>query len=318
MPNITNITPPRVELIDPRTGYVSREWYRFFYNLFYATGGENQGAVPTDRGGTGTTQTPLNGQILVGNGTTGNYNVTDLEVGDGIGKTLGTGTILIENTGVLSNIAGVGISVNQATGDVTIANTGVLSIIAGRGIAVDQPTGDVTVSTTYGTFATKTANFTLADDETYVINNKSGSACTVTLPAAADWAGRPVFFQNYQAQQLLSASSNIIPQGGGAATNVILGATDGAWVMIVSNGTNWVIMEASYTSTADQESQTATSGQTVFTLTTMTYVPGSNTLSVFVDGVNQILDEAFTETDSTTVTFTAGLHVGAKVRFATS
>jgi len=218
MPNITNITPPRVELIDPRTGYVSREWYRFFYNLFYATGGENQGAIPPNRGGTGTTQVPANGQILVGNGTSGNYNVTDLEVGDGIGKTLGTGTISIENTGVLSVTAGAGIGVDQSTGNVTVENTGVLSIIAGDGIEIDQSTGDVTIS---------------------------------ALP------------------------------------------------------------------TADQESQTATSGQTVFTLTTMTYVPKSNSLSVFVDGVNQLLTDAYTETSSTVVTFTAGLHVGAKVRFAT-
>ena len=195
MPNITNITPPRVLLIDERTGAVSREWYRFFYNLFYATGGENGGAVPTDRGGTGTTQVPTNGQILVGNGSTGNYNATDLGVGDGIGKTLGTGTITIENTGVLS-------------------------IIAGTGIEIDQSTGDVTISA-------------------------------------------------------------------GSATN-------------------------------QQESQIATSGQTVFTLTTMDYLPGSNTLSVFVDGVNQLLGEAFTETNSTTVTFTEGLHVGANVRFATA
>jgi len=36
-PNITNITPPRVALIDDRTGLISREWYRFFLNLFVKT-----------------------------------------------------------------------------------------------------------------------------------------------------------------------------------------------------------------------------------------------------------------------------------------
>lgn len=36
-PNITTITPPRVPLVDPRTGMVSREWYRFFLNLFTLT-----------------------------------------------------------------------------------------------------------------------------------------------------------------------------------------------------------------------------------------------------------------------------------------
>ena len=41
--NITNITPPRVPLIDSKTGLISREWYRFFLNLFQLTGnGTNQ------------------------------------------------------------------------------------------------------------------------------------------------------------------------------------------------------------------------------------------------------------------------------------
>lgn len=39
MLNTTNITPPRVDFIDPRTGLISREWYRFFLNLFRLTGG---------------------------------------------------------------------------------------------------------------------------------------------------------------------------------------------------------------------------------------------------------------------------------------
>jgi trimeric autotransporter adhesin len=42
-PNITNIPSNRVEIIDPRTGMVSREWYRFFLNLFTLVGnGGNQ------------------------------------------------------------------------------------------------------------------------------------------------------------------------------------------------------------------------------------------------------------------------------------
>lgn len=37
--NISNIPAPRVEFIDPRTGLMAREWYRFFFNLFNLTGG---------------------------------------------------------------------------------------------------------------------------------------------------------------------------------------------------------------------------------------------------------------------------------------
>jgi hypothetical protein len=73
--------------------------------------------------------------------------------------------------------------------------------------------------------------------------------------------------------------------------------------------------------TNEQEIQTATANQTVFTLTTMQYQPGSNSLSVFVDGVNQYgpgAQYAYTETSSTVVTFVNGLHVGALVKFTTS
>jgi hypothetical protein len=33
MPNVTPITPPRVPLVDPRTGYIDRAWYLFFLSL---------------------------------------------------------------------------------------------------------------------------------------------------------------------------------------------------------------------------------------------------------------------------------------------
>ena len=42
MPNTTNITPPRVQLVEPSTGMINREWYRFFVNLFQLSGaGQN-------------------------------------------------------------------------------------------------------------------------------------------------------------------------------------------------------------------------------------------------------------------------------------
>lgn len=63
-----------------------------------------------------------------------------------------------------------------------------------------------------------------------------------------------------------------------------------------------------------KETQTATSGQTVFNLTTMVYNPGINSLSVYVDGVYQN-PSTYTENNSTRITFSAGLHVGAIVDF---
>ena len=69
---------------------------------------------------------------------------------------------------------------------------------------------------------------------------------------------------------------------------------------------------------AEEEVQVATAGQTVFTLANP-YVPGGNTLSVFVDGVNQYSGSTYSyvETSASTVTFDSGLHVGALVKFTT-
>lgn len=104
----------------------------------------------------------------------------------------------------------------------------------------ENGTGEIVTTPPY----TKTADFTVADGETWIINNKSGATCTVTLPTASTHTGRVITFQNYQAQNLVSASANVIPQGGGAAQTGILLNIAGNWATLVSNGTNWVIMQA--------------------------------------------------------------------------
>lgn len=90
---------------------------------------------------------------------------------------------------------------------------------------------------------TKTADFSVASGEKWIINNKAGSSCVVTLPTASDNVGRELHFQNYQAQTLVSASSNVIPLAGGAAGTAILGAVAGANATLVSDGTNWVLTQ---------------------------------------------------------------------------
>ena len=46
--NLTQITAPRVPLIDERTGLVSREWYRFFLSLYNLTGSGQNNTTLTD------------------------------------------------------------------------------------------------------------------------------------------------------------------------------------------------------------------------------------------------------------------------------
>jgi len=90
---------------------------------------------------------------------------------------------------------------------------------------------------------TKTADFTVADNETWIINNKSGSTCTATLPTASAWSGRVLYLQSYQAQTLVSASSNVVPLVGGAAGTAILAAVAGDTATLVSDGSNWIMTQ---------------------------------------------------------------------------
>lgn len=92
------------------------------------------------------------------------------------------------------------------------------------------------------------------------------------------------------------------------STTILIGTYDNI-TGVNSNFVNYTIQE---------EVITATAGQTVFNLSTINYTPGTNSLSVYIDGVNQYVGDSYLETDSDTVTFTSGLHVGAEVKFTTA
>ncbi len=64
-----------------------------------------------------------------------------------------------------------------------------------------------------------------------------------------------------------------------------------------------------------REIATATSGQTIFNLSGITYTPASNNLSVYIQGIKQRLTSAYTETDNNTITFTEAVPVNAVVEF---
>lgn len=114
----TQITPPRIPIVDRETGYVSREWYRFFYNLYVLTG-SGEGITPVAMGGTGLSDIPQTGELLIGNGL--GYSLNKLTEGSGIDIVNSPGHVAIANAGVISNTAGNGITVSSSTGNNTIA-----------------------------------------------------------------------------------------------------------------------------------------------------------------------------------------------------
>jgi len=92
------------------------------------------------------------------------------------------------------------------------------------------------------------------------------------------------------------------------STAILIGSYDNI-TGVNSNFVNYTVQE---------EVITATAGQTVFNLSTINYTPGTNSLTVYIDGVNQYVGESYLETDSNTVTFTSGVHVGGEVKFTTA
>jgi hypothetical protein len=228
-PNLTKIPSARVALIEANTNLISREWFRFFNNVYTISGGATQGITQIENGGT-SASTAAQARANLGAGTGSVTQVSGTGSVNGItlrGTVTTSGSLTLGGT--LSDV-NIG---TQTSGTLDLATrvTGVLPVAnGGTGLAV-RPT-----------VVTKVADFTLADTEGWVINNKSGSTCTVTLPAASAWSGRAVTFKNLQLQTLVSASSNVVPLIGGAAGTAILPGLVGAWATLVSDGTNWVVM----------------------------------------------------------------------------
>ncbi len=385
--NVTNITPPRVPLTDERTGLISREWYRFFLNLFVLTGSgtsqvsladlqigppnatvEDLQNIKPDQFGIAPAQESnidkiaelqkqieafqvaplttwilsqiaeiqkqidaLNSMPLPAQGTITAVTATapvassggtapDISLASGYGDTQNpyasktanyvlaapngsagvptfralvaadiptlsyvtsvTGTAPVVSSGgatpaismaaATTSVSGYLTSTdwntfnNKGSGTVTAVSvvsangfagtssggatpaltlsTSITGLLKGNGTAISAATAgtDYLVPSAPVTY---TANFSVATTDVWVINNKSGSSCTATLPTASSYTGRILRFQNYQAQTLISASSNVVPLVGGAAGTAILAAVAGETCILVSDGSNWIMTQ---------------------------------------------------------------------------
>ena len=175
-------------------------------------------------------------------------------------------TVLVDLTGGSGTYAAWSVSVagNQGTGAVTAISvvsanglagtssggatpaltlsTSVTGILKGNGTAISAAVAN-TDYVPLSTVLTKTADYTITNTDTWIINNKSGSALTLTFPAASAWPGRYITVKNLQTQSVNSASSNIAPIDSATAGTAILLPVIGNWATMVSDGTNWVIMQ---------------------------------------------------------------------------
>jgi hypothetical protein len=211
---------------------------------FTAAGTTNQ-ALLSAGAGTPTWNTLTSGtSILYGNGSGLFSNVT---IGSGVSFVGGTlsatgsgGTVT--SVSVVSANGFAGTSSGGTTPALTLSTT-VTGILKGNGTAISAAVAN-TDYVPLSTVLTKTADYTITNTDTWIINNKTGSALTLTFPAASAWPGRSITVKNMQAQLVNSASSNIVPIDSTTAGTAILLNVIGNWATMVSDGANWIIMQA--------------------------------------------------------------------------
>ena len=171
--------------------------------------------------------------------TSGSYNII-LNPKEKSGVTTGSNNTII---GYDAEPTSASVS-NQATvGSATVTNFRVPGVGFDIDTARASVTGYTKVSEYYASTAPviKSADFTLADTENWIVNTKT-SNLTVTLPSGTEYIGRAVTFTNHVNHKVVSASSNVIPHNGGAAQTDINSANNGRFSTCVYDGTNWYVM----------------------------------------------------------------------------
>lgn len=121
------------------------------------------------------------------------------------------------------------------------ANTFLGFDVNGNPIVVNQVGNPVYPKTNVN--RTNTTSYTVIDSDQSIVFNGAGTV-TITLPSAATYVGREIIIKVESAFAVNSASANVIPLVGGAASATILAATAGKFAFLKSDGTNWTIMMA--------------------------------------------------------------------------
>jgi hypothetical protein len=183
----------------------------------------------------------------------------------GSGLTLSSG-VLSASTGVTSVTASTPLSSSGgATPNITITDagasaSGVVNTTTQSFAGNKTFTGTINVSST-GTFGgrvntpwlertytnTTSSSFTVSVNTTWLDINTS-VLTTLTLPNAATYPGKELHIRQTGAGQLQSASSNIIPftvPPTGSTSTGILQPSNNRAVTLVSDGSNWIIMQRS-------------------------------------------------------------------------
>ena len=78
---------------------------------------------------------------------------------------------------------------------------------------------------------------------TWIVVNHAGTV-TLTFPSASASTGTEFHIKTITNNAVNSNDNNVVLLAGGSAQAGILSATAGKWATLVSDGSNWVIMQA--------------------------------------------------------------------------
>jgi hypothetical protein len=188
------------------------------------------GLSSTDRFATVTVGTGLSLSSGTLSATGGSGTVTSVSAGspaNGLSVATGTTTPVISMALAGSSTIGVVSATTQTFGGAkTFAN------LVGFQRAIQRPVETVAVSSA-----------SITTSSTWVVVNNAGTV-TLTFPTASASTGTEFHIKTITNNSVISASSNVVPLAGGSADTSILSATAGKWATLVSDGTNWVIMQA--------------------------------------------------------------------------
>jgi len=185
-----------------------------------------------------------------------NIGVTSLVAGTAISISGATGAVTVNNTGVTSITAGLGMSRNTATGAVTIVNTGIIDVDAGVGISVgarDPVTGKVIVTNTapvgnaYRIFATSGEPSLTARSSGDTLTFIEGAGINITNTAASGSFTNRITLDNTGVLSLIAGAGIVVSSATGAVTVSfnnrvdIIGSVFADDSTILVDGTNGVL-----------------------------------------------------------------------------
>ena len=233
LPN-SNINIPYAAFLDPTTGRPSIPWMQWLMNPTFITANVNS-ALAVTSGGTGLTTIPINGQLLIGNGT--GYSLNTLTASTGITVTNGAGTITVTNSLPDRTVVLTGAGTTVVTGtypNFTITSNdafvGTVTSVGGTGTVNGITlTGTVTTagSLTLGGTLSGVSLTTQVSGILPVANggNGLGAAYTVATLPTPGTQGRRSWVTNALAPVFLA-----VPVGGGTVV-----------CPVFDNGTAWVV-----------------------------------------------------------------------------